>query len=123
MSKHSPLAPEWRFVLEACAVLHRIAEHNEVRKTKKKSSSRCSRCRIRVELGMVLVGLAEDVHLEALVRVNGESLRQLVCQLCRHGAMLYSHMSLGYPLTNLVCLGSDVTGLGPRHRLRGLLDG
>ena len=72
---------------------------------------------------MVLVGLAEDVHLEALVRVNGESLGELVGQLRRSRAMLYSHMSLSCPLTDLVCLDSDVPGLGPRRRLRGPLDG
>ena len=53
------------------AVLRRIAEQNEVRKTKKKSSWRCSRRCTRVELGVVLVGHADDVHLEALVCVNG----------------------------------------------------
>ena len=62
---------------------------------------------------MVLVGLAGDAHLEALVRVNGGSPGELVGQLHRSRAMLYSHMSLGYPLTNLVCLGSNVPGLGP----------
>ena len=62
---------------------------------------------------MVLVGLAEDVHLEALVCVNGGSLGELVGQLHRSRVVLYSHMPLSYPLTNLVCLDSDVPSLGP----------
>ena len=67
----------------------------------------------------MLVGFAEDVHLEALVRVNGESLGELVGQLRRSRAVLYLHMSLSYsyPLMNLVCLDGDVPGLGPRRRL------
>ena len=79
---------------------------------KKSPSHSCWHC-IQVELSVVLVGLTEDVHLEALVHVNRGSLGELVSQLCRSRELLYSHMSLCYPLTDLVCLDSDVPGLGP----------
>ena len=64
-------------------------------------------------LGEMLVGFAEDVHLESRMGLNREGLGQSVGKLCRGWAILNIDEFAGDPLSDLMSLNPYVACLRP----------
>ena len=76
-----------------------------------------------MSVGVALVGLVEDVHLKATMRVGRECLRADIGDLRRGRAVLDAQRSCGDPLTDPMMLDVDVARLAPRGRVGGPLHG